>query len=798
MSSWEKRIDPVDGVAYTWDEMFSEYIKKFTRKKITKYWEEVCLPEKRKVPKGKSGAAATGKANLPKEQVQKGPAKALVQIMARREKDWRIGPIVYQVFVDRFAPPADFEQKKALYPEVGTTHKWDELPQGGHLVAEVGYYSNELAFWGGDFASMLSKMDHLKELGVDVLYLQPITECTSNHKYDTKDYMKVDAQYGTLDDFKKVVDTLHGASIKLVLDVVFNHCGKSSPLVQEALADKDSPKRNWFFFGDQYKQGFKTWGLRVPLTDAAEGLSETAEDLPTAEPNFTISGQISFPYEGISEMQAKAGVRASLENYIPVTPGAIVRLTASPKVVQRRLAGVRGRRLFATWSVGYEISVPQTQGPVVQSRVENLDGLISVGRASAFSNGLRYELVSEGAEPASAFFVSSCLTSACWQETQQTLKQAVPTSSSSSAAEQPCSVGAICKAEGGYMILGGGVAFVAFVGVCIGCFCCRRVKRHRVGKDTPLTVTHVDAGPARELRRLEAARWAFAEEVLGSAADFPRTTIPEVWTGSNVWGEATESAFQQAAKASPTRDYKLDFQTGVFEGQGRDTTGNFQVVGGACDPSTGRILWREESQDGGVAMECEGQMSVKRLKGSRRGEEGWEIIGICSAFDTSCTVALMGTGVLALHTSARATLNAPPQFSADDEDADDEDADEFMVMDTTSSPASRREGKLIGKPSGRTRFRADFPEGFCNHLNKGFCVSEGCQDVERPSETDETLSKCWEHVEKARPKGIEEHPEWYRYNGTDLSSDSPMTTFQKFIYDYHPELGCPPPCLPRY
>ncbi|CAE8655586.1 unnamed protein product [Polarella glacialis] len=319
----------------------------------------------------------------------------------------------------------------------------------------------------------------------------------------------------------------------------------------------------------------------------------------------------------------------------------------------------------------------------------------------AFSNGLRYELVSEGAEPASAFFVSSCLTSACWQETQQTLKQAVPTSSSS-AAEQPCSVGAICKAEEGYMILGGGVAFVAFVGVCIGCFCCRRVKRHSVGKDTPLTVTHVDVGPARELRRLEAARWAFAEEVLGSAADFPRTTIPEVWTGSNVWGETIESAFQQAAKASPTRDYKLDFQTGVFEGQGRDTTGNFQVVGGACDPSTGRILWREESQDGGVAMECEGQMSVKRLKGSRRGEEGWEIIGICSAFDTSCTVALMGTGVLALHTSARATLNAPPQFSADDEDADDEDADEFMVIDTTSSPASRREGKLIGKPSGRS------------------------------------------------------------------------------------------------
>ncbi|CAE8618781.1 unnamed protein product [Polarella glacialis] len=92
--------------------------------------------------------------------------------------------------------------------------------------------------------------------------------------------------------------------------------------------------------------------------------------------------------------------------------------------------------------------------------------------------------------------------------------------------------------------------------------------------------------------------------------------------------------------------------------------------------------------------------------------------------------------------------------------------------------------------------KCDCKEGFCNHFNKGFCVREGCQDVEGPSETDETLNKCLKHIEWARTTGIKQRPEWYTYNG--LSSDSPHSSFQKFIYYEHPEMGCPPPCLARY
>ncbi|CAJ1343557.1 unnamed protein product, partial [Effrenium voratum] len=131
------------------------------------------------------------------------------------------------------------------------------------------YYSNELAFWGGDLPSLSGKLDYLTDLGVDVVYLQPITESYSNHKYDATDYKVLDKQYGTDEDFKQLVDTLHDKGMKLVLDFVFNHCGKRAGIVQEALADKASPRRSFFFMGDEYKHGFKVWGCAPSLVELA-------------------------------------------------------------------------------------------------------------------------------------------------------------------------------------------------------------------------------------------------------------------------------------------------------------------------------------------------------------------------------------------------------------------------------------------------------------------------------------------------------------------------------------------------
>jgi len=92
-------------------------------------------------------------------------------------------------------------------------------------------------------------------------------EAFSNHKYDTTDYMRVDPQYGSMDDFKALAGTIHESGMKLVLDGVFNHIGARSGVFKEASASKDSENRGWFFFGDEHRLGYKVWGGAANLLE---------------------------------------------------------------------------------------------------------------------------------------------------------------------------------------------------------------------------------------------------------------------------------------------------------------------------------------------------------------------------------------------------------------------------------------------------------------------------------------------------------------------------------------------------
>eukprot|EP00927_Polykrikos_kofoidii_P024207 TRINITY_DN22068_c0_g1_i2.p1 TRINITY_DN22068_c0_g1~~TRINITY_DN22068_c0_g1_i2.p1 ORF type:complete len:665 (-),score=124.04 TRINITY_DN22068_c0_g1_i2:477-2213(-) len=193
--------------------------------------------------------------------------KALVELFATREKDWRVGPVVYQVFVDRFATPNRIvddtqslhEVRRNLYPSQGSVRAWSESPERGVFDEETQYCTHELDFWGGNLCGLTQKLGYVKDLGVDVVYLQPIFEAFSNHKYDTSDHLNVDPQYGTLEDFEALTSAVHGAGMKLVLDCVFNHVGVRSPLFVEATNDIGSVKRDWFMLGDQYEGGYKSW-----------------------------------------------------------------------------------------------------------------------------------------------------------------------------------------------------------------------------------------------------------------------------------------------------------------------------------------------------------------------------------------------------------------------------------------------------------------------------------------------------------------------------------------------------------
>ena len=180
-------------------------------------------------------------------------------VFESREKDWRNGAVVYQVLVDRFAPSANLEAKRALYPAPKTLHGWDETPAPGVYLEAHKLWSHEIAFWGGDLVSTAAKLAYVQDLGADVLYLNPICLAWTNHKYDALDYLQVSPEYGTRDDLRALAADVHARGMKLVLDGVFNHMGRNSDLFRKAESDPTSPYRDWFFFGEQYPGGARGW-----------------------------------------------------------------------------------------------------------------------------------------------------------------------------------------------------------------------------------------------------------------------------------------------------------------------------------------------------------------------------------------------------------------------------------------------------------------------------------------------------------------------------------------------------------
>ncbi len=189
--------------------------------------------------------------------------QALSGVYEAREKDWRNGAIVYQVLVDRFAPAADLGAKKHLYPAPKVLRRWDETPQRGTFIESEKLWSHEIEFWGGDLASLATRLDYVASLGADVLYLNPVHLAYTNHKYDALDYQKVSPEFGTRDDIRALAKSLHGRGMKLVLDGVFNHMGRYATIFRDAEANPKSPWRDWFVFGPQYDAGVRLW-WRVP------------------------------------------------------------------------------------------------------------------------------------------------------------------------------------------------------------------------------------------------------------------------------------------------------------------------------------------------------------------------------------------------------------------------------------------------------------------------------------------------------------------------------------------------------
>lgn len=135
--------------------------------------------------------------------------------------------IIYQVFPDRFYRAGSQETDRAL--------------------AEWGAAPTTENFFGGDLQGILARLSHLKRLGADTLLLNPIFAASTNHRYDTVDYYKIDPLLGSEQSLHELVNNLHQQDMHLILDGVFNHCGRDHRFFRDVEENEDSsPYRNWF------------------------------------------------------------------------------------------------------------------------------------------------------------------------------------------------------------------------------------------------------------------------------------------------------------------------------------------------------------------------------------------------------------------------------------------------------------------------------------------------------------------------------------------------------------------------
>jgi glycosidase len=181
------------------------------------------------------------------------------ETFAKREQDWRNGAIVYQVLVDRFAPSAQLDAKRGLYPSPKVLRDWSDLPKPGSYLADAQLNSQELDFWGGDLASLSSRLEYIQQLGADVLYLNPIHLAYTNHKYDALDFQEISPEFGDRTDFIRLATDVHARGMKLVLDGVFNHMGRNAPIFQDAISNPESVWRSWFAVSPLYDGGARVW-----------------------------------------------------------------------------------------------------------------------------------------------------------------------------------------------------------------------------------------------------------------------------------------------------------------------------------------------------------------------------------------------------------------------------------------------------------------------------------------------------------------------------------------------------------
>lgn len=185
--------------------------------------------------------------------------------------DWVSDTIFYQIFPDRFRNGDPANDPPGVAP-------WGSPPSRQN-------------FFGGDLQGVIDRLPHIRALGCNAIYLNPIFRADTNHRYDTGDYLQIDPVLGDDATFDRLVASAHDAGIRIVLDGVFNHCGIGFVPFQDVLANgAQSRYRDWF---DVYD-----FPVRTGIEPGASGFSDeeiaAAARRQTPPPNYATCGGAAY------------------------------------------------------------------------------------------------------------------------------------------------------------------------------------------------------------------------------------------------------------------------------------------------------------------------------------------------------------------------------------------------------------------------------------------------------------------------------------------------------------------------
>lgn len=230
-------VNAIVGDKYAWERTRRVApMRRFASDELFDYWEAAVEPPFRRLRYGFHFVQGDKELYLTEKEFRPTPPENSLELFdfpfinpvdVFTPPAWVKDAVFYQIFPERFANGDPSNDPEGV------------LPWGGKPTPTN--------FFGGDLQGVLDHLDHLTRLGVNAIYFNPLFEATTNHKYDTKDYLKVDPHFGTNEKLKELVAACHERGIRVLLDAVFNHSGREFPPFVDVL-EKGAASRyaDWF------------------------------------------------------------------------------------------------------------------------------------------------------------------------------------------------------------------------------------------------------------------------------------------------------------------------------------------------------------------------------------------------------------------------------------------------------------------------------------------------------------------------------------------------------------------------